>query len=812
MKKNLHTLLVWVLLFGLIASPAAARPNFDPQTPEPGQPLATDLAIVKTGSPSAYVLPGGALTYTLHASNLGPQGVITTTTTVSDLTTIIINDNAAATPYPGLLTFTGLEGTVSKVTVTLSDFNHASPEDVDVLLVGPQGQQALLMSDVGGNLEVGALTFTFDDDAAGPLPDGNVVLVSGVYQPTDYPDANGNDIFPAPAPAGPYTTPLSVFNGIDPNGDWALYVRDDAPAEPGDISGGWSLTLEMIQDARVRDPIPAGVGINTITPPAGWNCTQNGQLVSCTTDNLPSSASADILVGVTVPATTGTIQNTAFITSTLSEVNSGNNSSTWTTIVDTPPIAVDDVYTGTEGMLLTVDLPGVLFNDSDPDGNPLSVSLDTPPVHGGVTLNPDGSLVYTPDANFSGLDQFTYLLSDTLLTSPAVVYLNILSLPDPPNAVNNDYSLQEDTPYVVSAPGVLGNDNDPDGDPLTAAWQSGPSHGDLLLNADGSFVYTPTLNYTGSDSFTYLASDGALNDAAAVSLNINAVNDPPVANPDTYAADQDTPLAVDAIHGLLANDQDVDSPTLTAILASMPAHGALALNADGSFVYTPTLNYHGLDGFDYIASDGAYLDTTTVSIDVAAPNQAPVVNAGADQSVVEGGPVDFSGSFSDPGRTAQADNILWEFGDGAAAGGALTSTHTYQDNGVFTATLTITDALGAAGSDLLVITVANAAPNLAPLDAQTTPGERAVTVMGQFSDPGILDTHTVVIAWQTASTATLQLAAGVTGFSSSHVFTAAGVYIVTVTVTDKDGDSSTRTIQVTVTSSGNLVYLPLIQK
>jgi hypothetical protein len=163
----------------------------------------------------------------------------------------------------------------------------------------------------------------------------------------------------------------------------------------------------------VRDPIPAGVAINTITPPAGWNCAQNGQLVSCTTDNLPSSASADILVGVTVPATTGTIQNTAFITSTLSEVNSGNNSSAWTTIVDTPPIAVDDVYTGTEGLLLTVDLPGVLFNDSDPDGNPLSVSLDTPPAHGGVTLNPDGSLAYTPDANFSGVDQFTYLLSDT---------------------------------------------------------------------------------------------------------------------------------------------------------------------------------------------------------------------------------------------------------------------------------------------------------------------------------------------------------------------------------------------------------------
>jgi hypothetical protein len=386
-----------------------------------------------------------------------------------------------------------------------------------------------------------------------------------------------------------------------------------------------------------------------------------------------------------------------------------------------------------------------------------------------------------------------------------VVYLNILSLPDPPNAVNNDYSLQEDIPYVVSAPGVLGNDSDPDGDPLTAAWQSGPSHGDLLLNADGSFVYTPTLNYAGSDSFTYLASDGALNDAAAVSLNINAVNDPPVANPDTYAAGQDTPLAVDAIHGLLANDQDVDSPTLTAILASMPAHGALALNADGSFVYTPTLNYHGLDGFDYIASDGAYLDTTTVSID-GAPNQAPVVNAG--RSVWSKAVQRLLLPFSDPGRAhRRIPSCGWRW---RRASGALTNAYLSRQRCLYgnadhhRCPAPPAATVGNHGG--------NAAPNLAPLDNHTSLVGETVTVVGQFSDPGLLDTHTVVIAWQTASTATLQLAAGVTGFSSTHIFTTANVYTVTVTVTDKDGDSSAQTFQVEVTSSRNLVYLPLIHK
>jgi hypothetical protein len=138
-------------------------------------------------------------------------------------------------------------------------------------------------------------------------------------------------------------------------------------------------------------------------------------------------------------------------------------------------------------------------------------------------------LVYTPAANYNGPDSFTYRASDGTLTSAlATVTLTITAVNDAPTAADDAYSTAEDTARTVAAPGVLGNDSDPDGNPLSAVLGSGPSHGTLTLNADGSLVYTPAANYNGPDSFTYRASDGTLTSAlATVTLTITAVNDAP---------------------------------------------------------------------------------------------------------------------------------------------------------------------------------------------------------------------------------------------------------------------------------------------
>ncbi|MCU1364543.1 MAG: sorting protein [Ilumatobacteraceae bacterium] len=185
----------------------------------------------------------------------------------------------------------------------------------------------------------------------------------------------------------------------------------------------------------------------------------------------------------------------------------------------------------------------------------------------------------------------------------------------------------EDTPLTVAAPGVLANDFDPDaGSPGTvkAASVSSPVHGTVTVNANGSFSYTPAANYNGPDSFTYQSTDGTLDSAVTtVTLTIGAVNDAPVAGADAYSVSQDSPLTVGA-PGVLVNDTDVDGPvTVKAGSASTPAHGALALNGNGSFTYTPAAGYTGPDSFTYKITDGV-IDSasTTVSLTVI-PTPAP---------------------------------------------------------------------------------------------------------------------------------------------------------------------------------------------
>ena len=152
------------------------------------------------------------------------------------------------------------------------------------------------------------------------------------------------------------------------------------------------------------------------------------------------------------------------------------------------------------------------------------------------------------------------------------------------------------------------------------------SNKSFTLNANGSFVYTPNANYNGADSFTYKVNDGTVDgNTVTVSLTVNPVNDAPVAAADGYATNEDTALTVAAAAGVLANDTDADGNPLTAALVTGPANGTLTLNADGSFVYTPTANYSGADSFTYKANDGtADGNTVTVNMTVTEVNDAPV--------------------------------------------------------------------------------------------------------------------------------------------------------------------------------------------
>lgn len=156
---------------------------------------------------------------------------------------------------------------------------------------------------------------------------------------------------------------------------------------------------------------------------------------------------------------------------------------------------------------------------------------------------------------------------------------------------------------ITATAGVLGNDSDPDGDALTAAKATDPAHGTVSMAPDGTFTYTPAPGYRGGDSFTYRAQDdgvGALSDLATVSITVG--NSAPSAVGDAYAVTAGTTLSAATV---LANDSDPNGDALNAVLASGPAHGTLALAADGTFAYTPDAGFTGRDAFTYSASDGS---------------------------------------------------------------------------------------------------------------------------------------------------------------------------------------------------------------
>ncbi|HKS36297.1 MAG TPA: Ig-like domain-containing protein, partial [Verrucomicrobiae bacterium] len=158
---------------------------------------------------------------------------------------ITIPGAGSANPYPSTINVSGTAGTVSQVTVGLRSLNHTWPADVDVLLVGPGGQKAVIFSDVGGGGDLSNVTVTLSDGAATGLT-ATGQIVSGTYRPSNVePGELGElDAFPAPAPGGPYgSAALSVFNGLSANGTWSLYVVDDGAGDQGSIAGGWSLTI-----------------------------------------------------------------------------------------------------------------------------------------------------------------------------------------------------------------------------------------------------------------------------------------------------------------------------------------------------------------------------------------------------------------------------------------------------------------------------------------------------------------------------------------------------------------------------------------
>ncbi len=222
---------------------------------------------------------------------------------------------------------------------------------------------------------------------------------------------------------------------------------------------------------------------------------------------------------------------------------------------------------------------------------------------------------------------------------------------DAPIAANDVYTTDEDAVLTVNvAEGILANDSDPEDEPLTAVLDTDVAEGTLALSADGSFVYTPTLNGSSGVTFTYVVSDGtSYSNLAMVTIIVNNVNDAPVATDNDYTIAEDATASGNVLTDDTGDgvDSDADSNPLSVVLETGVTEGTLALNLDGSFIYTPTVDYNGVITFTYVATDGLTTSNVAlVTITIEPVNDAPVADAGANQSVLAGVVVALDGSNS----------------------------------------------------------------------------------------------------------------------------------------------------------------------
>ncbi len=382
------------------------------------------------------------------------------------------------------------------------------------------------------------------------------------------------------------------------------------------------------------------------------------------------------------------------------------------------PVAIADQFSLSEDEEFRGSL---IANDSHPDGR--SFTMDSQPVrlpdNGSVLLNAYGTFVYRSAANFAGNDSFIYQITDNMgLTAQAEVSLTITPVNDEPQPLDDSYNLLSNTSLTITAPGLLVNDLDPDGDNLqvSSTVVTAPAHGTVELSSDGAFSYTPEQNYSGEDFFVYQVTDGQGGAAQArVAMRIDIPNSAPIARNDSYQSLEDETLIVSAASGVLANDSDPDGDTISleTELLSTVQNGQLILAPDGSFSYIPQQDFFGTDSFSYqIRDEEGLVGEASVVLTVAAQNDPPMVQD-ADYSTRANLPL----SVAAPGLLAyaldvddqelslvtQAASAPAKGSVSLAADGSFTYIANPDASGTDSFAFSVVDASGASGTGTVVI-------------------------------------------------------------------------------------------------------------
>jgi len=388
-----------------VASPGPAQ-NYG--TLQPNGP-AISRSFTFTANTTNGALAAAVLSLQSGPANLGTVSysfqVGTKTSRFANTNSIIINDQGPASVYPSTITVAGLNGQVSKVTVTVSNISHTFPRDVGMMLVGPDGRRLVLMSYAVGGWEnaLNGVTLTFDDGVTNRLPISGPVT-SGAYQPTNYLDFG----FPAPAPATPSpSTNLAVFKGANPNGVWSLYVMDQDVGDIGSILGGWSLAISTAEAFPPLADLALAVSGSAGTATVGQNFTYsvsvtNGGPAAATgvwiTNWLPSGVAF-----VSANSTLGTVNVAGSqVTAQIGALNSGSgalltvvvnplNAGVLTNVAESISAIADPATANNRALLITTVNPAT----------PPSLAPPSPAPGGGIQIGINGApgMIYYVEAS-----------------------------------------------------------------------------------------------------------------------------------------------------------------------------------------------------------------------------------------------------------------------------------------------------------------------------------------------------------------------------------------------------------------------------
>lgn len=489
------------------------------------------------------------------------------------------------------LTLTGNDtlANYQQVLQTLSYFNSSNAPD-------PSSRIVTLMASDGvnhSNVATSTVTVTAVNDA--PVNSVPAAQSTNEDTPLVFSSANGNAISIADLDAGtsPVQVSLTATNGVlTLTGTTGLSFA----------SGDGSADASMSFTGTVAD-INAALDGLSFAPDANYNGAASVQIATSDLGNTGSGGALSDTDAVAI--TVVSVNDPPVITSNGGGAAAAVNVAENTTAVTT--VAATDV-----------DLPAQTLSYSIVGGaDQARFTLDGTTGVLGFVATPNFEA--PADSNVDNVYDVTVQVADgNGGTDTQAISVTVTNVNEAPGAANDNASGNEDS---VIAGNVLANDSDPENDALTASLVAGPANGSLVLNPDGSFSYTPSANWNGSDSFTYRANDGALDSTVAtVTLTVSPVNDAPTAANTTINVTEDAAYA-----GTLPAASDVEGDTVNYALGSAAADGTAVVNSNGSFSYTPNADFSGSDSFTYTVDDGnGGANSYLVSVSVAAVNDAPI--------------------------------------------------------------------------------------------------------------------------------------------------------------------------------------------